>query len=331
LSSLLTGHPDVEVVGTASDGDEALRMAAALRPELITLDLEMPRMDGFTFLRLLMATRPTPVVVISSHSGKENVFRALELGAIDFITKPDQLLVGKTEPMREQLDRMVQVVRQLSPAVLRSRLRSDPVPGEATVAWSEPSVRVPERVVAVAASTGGPTALIELFTRLPQKSSAALVVAQHMPDRFTRTFAERLDRQSPFRVREAEHLHEVAPQNGLVCPGGRCLEVERRNERLVARVVYPRAEDRYAPSADRLFTSVARAAGPAAIAVVMTGMGDDGAKGVQAIKEAGGMVLAESEETAVVFGMPKVAERSGCVDEMLPLPRLVARIVELIS
>lgn len=336
LASLLGSHQGVEVVGSASDGDEALRMANAVKPELITLDLEMPRMDGFTFLRLLMASRPTPVVVISSHAGKENVFRALELGAIDFITKPDQLLVGKTESMRDQLDHMVQVVRQLSPAVLRGRAHTPThirggAEASSAKSWAEAGGGIPSRVVAVAASTGGPTALIELFSSLPRHSNAALVVAQHMPDRFTRTFAERLDKQSSFRVREAEHLHEVSPQNALVCPGGRCMEVERRERRLVARVVYPRARDRYAPSADRLLTSVAESAGERAIGVVMTGMGDDGAEGALAIKEAGGTVLAESEETAVVFGMPKVAQRLGAVDDMLPLPRLIERIVELVS
>jgi two-component system chemotaxis response regulator CheB len=334
LSGLLRERPGVEVVGTASDGDEALRMANALSPDLITLDLEMPRMDGFTFLRLLMANRPTPVVVVSSHAGKENVFRALELGAIDFITKPEQLLTGNTEAVREQLDNMVAMVKQLAPASLELRraLRdTDAVNTRSKPAVSDAPTRIPRRVVAIAASTGGPTALMELFAGLPSRSRAAVVVAQHMPERFTTTFAERLDRASSFRVREAEHQHELSPRGAMICPGGRCMEVDREDDHLVVRVVRPQASDRYAPSADRLLSSVARAAGERAIGVVLTGMGDDASKGVVDIKRAGGIVLAEAADTAVVYGMPRTAQKTGCVDEVLPLPQLIERLGELVS
>jgi two-component system chemotaxis response regulator CheB len=329
LGELLRSSAGVHVVGTAGDGEQALRMASQLNPDLITLDLEMPRMDGFTFLRLLMTNRPTPVVVISSHSAKDNVFRALELGALDFITKPDALGV---EPLKPQLDRMIETVRQLSPAGfgLRRGLFKQAAEQAATAAAIAGS-GMPSPVVAIAASTGGPSALMELFAALPSSGAGAIAVAQHMPERFTRTFAERLDRQSSFRVREAEHLFELSPHSALICPGGRSLELERRGERLVARVVRRSTEDRYAPSADRLFSSVARAAGERAVGVVLTGMGDDAAKGVVEIKQAGGRVLCESEATAVVYGMPRVAVQTGCADEVLPLGELVARVRELVS
>jgi two-component system chemotaxis response regulator CheB len=186
-------------------------------------------------------------------------------------------------------------------------------------------------VVAIAASTGGPTALMELFAALPAGGSGAIVIAQHMPERFTRTFAERLDKQGSFRVAEAEHGGELSPHGALICPGGRCLELERRGQRLVARVVHPARDDRYAPSADRLFRNVARIAGRNAIGVVLTGMGEDGAKGVVAIKAAGGYVLAETEESAVVYGMPRAAVQTGCVDETLPLAALIARVGQLLA
>lgn len=343
LSGLLGALPLVQVVGTAADGDEALRVVSEKNPDLITLDLEMPRMDGFTFLRLLMASRPTPVIVISSHDGRESVFRALELGAIDFVAKPSAMLTGQTEAIRAQLEEVVALVRQLAPsgpwrksrggtadfgqarqpsgtASVSNRVEAQPVPR-----------REPSRVLGIAASTGGPTALMELFAPLSEMSPCAIVVAQHMPERFTKSFAERLDKSSRFRVREAEHMHEVLPGSAFVCPGGRCLELHRQDDRLVARVVFPASTDRHAPSADRLLTSLARACGDKAIAVVLTGMGDDASKGVIEVKKAGGLVLAEAEETAVVYGMPKAAVATGCVDEVLPLPRLIQRIAELLA
>jgi two-component system chemotaxis response regulator CheB len=339
LSGLLTAMPQVQVVGTAADGDEALRVVGERTPDLITLDLEMPRMDGFTFLRLLMASRPTPVVVISSHDGRESVFRALELGAIDFVAKPTTMLAGQAETIRAQLENVVALVRQLAPSgPWRTKARSAAstsdsatlrVPSTPVVAT--PVRRMPSRVLAIAASTGGPTALMEIFAPLTSSSPVGIVVAQHMPERFTKSFAERLDKSSRFRVREAEHLDELGPGAALVCPGGRCLELHRQDDKLLARVAFPASTDRHAPSADRLLTSVARAVGDRAIAVVLTGMGDDAAKGVVEIKRAGGMVLVESEETAVVYGMPKAAFATGCVDEQLPLPKLVQRIGELLA
>ena len=224
IAEILEACPEINVVGKAADGEEALRLATALRPDIITLDLEMPKMDGFTFMRLLMASRPTPVVVISSHAAKEQVFRALELGAIDFIAKPDasahgELPVGPpAEPLRRELDRVLEMVRQLSPAGVRTRavVRAHASQPAGTRPRPEPQTTAPNRVIAVAASTGGPTALMELFAALPPTGRGALMVAQHMPERFTRTFAERLDKQGSFRVREADHLNELLAQSALI-------------------------------------------------------------------------------------------------------------------
>lgn len=340
LGDLLDGIPGVEVIGKASDGDEALRLTVALRPDLITLDLEMPRMDGFTFLRLLMASRPTPVIVISGHAAKENVFRALELGAIDFITKPQESLAGNLGPVKQQLEQMVEMVRQLSPASIEPARRMPQRAGTATAAYpsakAEPVARKatptpPKKIVVIASSTGGPTALLEVFARLPAEAAASVLVAQHMPERFTRTFADRLDRLSSFSVQEASDIQELASGMGLVCPGGRSIEVGQVDGKLIARVVWPAESDRYAPSADRLFTSAAAVAGDRVIGVVLTGMGDDGSRGVAAIKQAGGLVLVEAEETAVVYGMPRAAQNAGRVDYTLPLRALAQRLTELIA
>jgi two-component system, chemotaxis family, protein-glutamate methylesterase/glutaminase len=336
LSDLLSQIAGVTVVGAAQDGDEALRYAASFAPDLITLDLEMPRMDGFTFLRLLMASRPTPVLIVSSHSAKENVFRALELGAIDFIAKPETLLTTQTQSVREQLDKMVAMVRQLAPtsALVRRSTRPRDI-SRPTVAVN-PSIqprrpRPPSRLMVVASSTGGPTALLDLFAQLPQRSDTCVVVAQHMPERFTRAFAERLDRMSPFRVREAADGESLYAEQAVVCPGGKCVEVDFLNGRVLLHVVAPDPRDRYTPSGDRLFRSAARAMGNRVIGVVLTGMGEDGAQGVVDIKNASGTVYVESEETAVVFGMPRCAQATGAVDEILALPALIARLAGLVA
>jgi two-component system chemotaxis response regulator CheB len=344
LAELLAGMPGVEVVGKAADGDEALRLAFDLEPDLVTLDLEMPRMDGFTFLRLLMSRRPTPVIVVSGYSEKENVFRALELGALDFVAKPARTVTGDLGTIRDDLAAKVALVRALSPARAaqpgfpRFGLRG---PGESTATGVFPAVgarpvarggdATPTWLVGIASSTGGPTALIELFARMPATAPAAILVAQHMPERFTRTFAERLDRITPFRVSEAGDVTLLRSGMALVCPGGRCLEVVRRGADFLAKAVPPAASDRYAPSGDRLLESIARAAGRQGIGVVLTGMGDDGAQGALALRRSGGLVFAESAETAVVYGMPAAAQRLGGVDRSLPLGQLIDALVQTIA
>ncbi len=337
ISEMLMTIPGVEVVGKASDGDEALRLVGELGPDLITLDLEMPRMDGFKFLRLLMARRPTPVIVVSGYAEKDNVFRALELGAIDFIAKPSRTLASDLSSIGEDLGAMVAMVRQLAPSGADTAKRAisrhpEPIqlPRVEAVARSEGSE--PRSIVVIGSSTGGPTALVEVFRRIPPTANAAFVVAQHMPERFTKTFAERLDRLGGVRVREASATHRLEAGSAWVCPGGRCIELVADGRGSVSvQVVRSASDDRYVPSVDRLFTTAATAAGTRVLAAVLTGMGDDGAKGVTAIKGKGGTVLAESPETAVIYGMPGSAARTGCVDESLPLRNLADRIVELVG
>ncbi len=339
LAELLTSIDGVEVVGKAGDGHEGLRLAAELKPDLITLDLEMPRMDGFTFLRLLLAKTPTPVIVVSGYSAKENVFRALELGALDFVAKPSRTVTPELSTIREDLVAKVQMVRQLSPAKLDPKARGVTVTGtgvhrlpEARAATVPPPGTELRHVVLVGASTGGPTALLELFSRLPSGVPASIVVAQHMPERFTKAFAERLDRAGPFRVREAEDGVELLPGHAYVCPGGRCVEVASQGPgHYTLSVVSPRQNDRYVPSASRLFESAAPLIAERLIAVVLTGMGDDGASALPRVKDHKGLVLAESADTAVVYGMPASAVRTGCVERSLPLVPLAEHVASLLK
>ncbi len=317
LGRLLESACGAEVVGVAADGEQALREAERLRPDLVLLDLQMPRMDGFTFLRLLMARRPTPVVVISAQSRRTDVFKALELGALDFVPKPegDALL----ESLRDALVEKCQLVRALRIENLAPR---DAGPARAIPAEAA-------GIVAIGASTGGPAAIQRLLSMLAGDLPLAFVVAQHMPERFTAAFAERLARTTSFVASEAADGDVVAAGRVLVAPGGRHLEVRRGIDGVLrAAIVAPAAvqDARYCPSADVLFASVARAAGSRACAIVLTGMGQDGRAGVRAVKGAGGLTLAESEDTAVVYGMPQAAADSGAVDEVLALPGLAERI-----
>lgn len=324
IADIFANEPDVEVVGKAADGEEALRLATTLKPDVITLDLEMPRMDGFTFLRILMAKQPTPVLVVSSYSQKENVFKALELGALDFIAKPDRQISPDAADLRDQILAKVKMVRSLRPGAIVSPLGRPRVTSNAPVNRVDSrgpiSMQFPRHVVAIASSTGGPSALLEIFGRVPTSASFAMLVAQHMPDKFTRTFAERLDRRGPVRTAEAQDGDQVFALTGFVCPGRQCMELVTQGNELRLKVGPGTATDRYVPSADRLLKSVAKAMGPRAIGIILTGMGDDGVEGARAIRDAGGTVIAESQETAVVYGMPSAAVRAGIVSRVLPLP-----------
>lgn len=312
IVQLLERSPLVEVVDVARDGEEALRKALDLDLDLITLDLEMPRMDGFTLLRILMAQKPTPVLVVSGLAGKEDVWKALELGAVDFVTKPTRRAAPELATIEVELLRKVLAVGEMRIDRVRERITHPP-------SAARDSGKAAQRVVVLGASTGGPAALMQLFGALRAEASCAFLVAQHMPEGFTRSFADRLARTTPFRAREAETGMTPEPGSILVAPGGRHLELEAQGGRIVTRVAGAGPAERFAPSVDRLFASAAKCYGADLLGVVLTGMGDDGAAGALAVKRAGGNVIAESEETAVVYGMPRQAVRIGAVDAVLPL------------
>lgn len=324
LTSMLATQPDVQVVAEACDGEQGLREALRARPDVICLDLAMPRMDGFTFLRLLMARQPTPVIVVSSFSRKVDVFKALELGALDFIAKPEGG-PGRLGRIRDELVQKVRAVRALRMETLERRAHD-----ATAVPRASPEPREILRVACLGASTGGPPALQRILTDLPGNLPMAVLVAQHMPERFTRAFAERMARIADFRVAEAEDGQPLAAGRAYVAPGGRHLALERsRSGGARLRVTEPRPGERrrYCPSIDLLFESAAGILGDRVCGVVLTGMGSDGRDGLGRIKRAGGLTLAESPETAVVYGMPGEAVAAGGVDEVLPLDAIAARLV----
>ncbi|MCA9580525.1 MAG: chemotaxis-specific protein-glutamate methyltransferase CheB [Myxococcales bacterium] len=338
VASMLAESPHIAVVGRASGGEEALKMALTLRPDVITLDLEMPGMDGFAFLRLLFARWSVPVIVVSSQASHENVFRALELGAIDFVAKPGGDGGSSVQEVSEALRGKIEHISKVSPSALGAqhrRLGSDGRDRSERPSSRPPPVRSPStaarRLLAIGASTGGPVGIVDLIRSLPPIGNYAVAVVQHMPERFTASYATRLDRLGVLSFAEAVDGMPILGGGGVVCPGGRCLLVETRDRGAIYRVVKPADMDRYVPSVDRFLLSAAACYGSRLTAAILTGMGDDGAEGVRAVKGAGGTVLAEAPETAVMYGMPSATVHTGVADAVLPRGALGSRIGQILS
>lgn len=312
LVELLSADDELEIIGTAADGEEGLKLALSQKPDAIALDLHMPRVDGFTFLRLLMAKRPTPVVVVSSQARQSDAFRALELGAVEFIARPTRPLEAG-DPALAELRAKLKAMRHVGSSALRvgKAAAEEPITGRRTM-----------RLAVIGASTGGPPALTQVLSRLPADLPLAVLIAQHMPESFTKAFAERLNRACSFEVAEASEGQELRPGLALIAPGGHDMAVSRTLRGLAIQVLPPDASVRYRPSVDILFQSVATHAPGLAIGlcgVVLTGMGSDGREGVVALHKAGALTIAESQESAVIFGMPKEAIDTGRVNRVLPL------------
>jgi len=332
ISGMIDRDPLMTVVGTAINGEEAIRLAVSRAPDVITLDLEMPGLDGYSVLRWLASNRPIPAIVVSSRQGQNDVFKALELGAVDFVLKPQ----AHASPEYARLEATL-------PAKIRAAAVSRrPTPGERPpsgnagmphpggAASDASAIGATEGLLAIGASTGGPAALTAIFEALPPLG-AAVVVAQHMPAGFTGLFAERLARVARMPVCETHDGQRIQPGRAYLAPGGHHLELAGEFPRLRARVSPRGADDLYSPAVDRLFRSAAESAGRAVLAVVLTGMGSDGRDGVVAVRRAGGRSVAESEESAIVFGMPREAALTGAVDEVHALADLPAAIVRLLS
>jgi two-component system chemotaxis response regulator CheB len=310
---------DIEVVGTAADGEEGLARARELRPDVVTLDVKMPRLGGLETLERLMAEQPVPVLLMSTltQEGAEVTLRGLELGAMDFVDK------SSVQPMSmlSLAEELIAKIRALGGA--RVRARPHPTP-ERT---AEEGALLAEAVV-IAASTGGPSALQSIVSGLPAGFPAAVLVVQHIPRGFTRSLAERLDARSAIPVREAHDGDAVGPGTVLIAPAGIHTKLSRSSREDVHVVLdeEPR-EALHRPSADVLMASAAQAYGSRLVGVVLTGMGSDGTDGLRAIRSAGGRTLAESEETCVIYGMPKAALDAGVVDRVAPLDRMAGEIV----
>ncbi len=338
LTAILSEDPDIEIMGVATDPFAAARKIQEEIPDVITLDVEMPRMDGITFLRKLMLQRPIPVVMCSSltEEGSETLLQALEAGAVDIILKPR---IGAADYLADEAVRIREVVKAASHARIPGNRR----PGDASAARSGPAAKLTadvmlpppsgkamakttEMVVCVGASTGGTEALRELLEALPA-NSPGMVIVQHMPEKFTAAFAKRLNGLCEVEVKEAVDGDPVLRGHVLIAPGDRHMLLERHGARYSVSVKPGPLVSRHRPSVDVLFRSAARAAGSNAMGVIMTGMGDDGARGMLEMKQAGAYTVAQDEASCVVFGMPKEAIAHGGVDRVLPLDQLAREIL----
>jgi len=323
LSRLLGDDPEIRVVGSARDGYEALEKVQELDPDLVTLDVEMPRMDGLETLARIMESSPRPVIMVSSltEEGAEVTLRALDMGAVDYVPKSIGSNPLEVVKIRKTLCEKVKAV---------ARRRTAPRPAFAPGS-PRPTRLGPARLVAIGASTGGPPALQKVFSGLTEGFRAPVVVVQHMPRAFTKAFAKRLDAMGPLAVKEAETGDRLEAGQAFVAPGGRHVVVHRDGRGLVLQVTERPTDTLHRPSVDVTFGSVAEVPVPDALAVVLTGMGSDGAQGAAAIKARGGTVVAQSPETCVVYGMPRAVVEAGVADAVLPIDRIAPAIQEAAS
>jgi two-component system chemotaxis response regulator CheB len=330
LSDVLSRDPAIEVIGTASDPFVAAERMREQVPDVITLDIEMPRMDGLTFLQKIMRQHPIPVVICSTlaEEGAQSTLKALEYGAVDIIAKPR---LGTKQFLEESSMILCQAVKSAAGARLRAsspgravepKLTADAILSRATGAM----LQTTEKVVVIGASTGGTEALRAMLEVLPP-DAPGLVIVQHMPEVFTRAFANRLDTLCQISVKEAESNDTVLRGRALIAPGNHHVLLKRSGARYYVDIKDGPLVCRHRPSVDVLFRSAARYAGKNAVAVIMTGMGDDGARGMREMKEAGAATIAQDEATSIVFGMPNEAIKLGAVDEILPLKAIAKAIL----
>ena len=319
VERMLGTADDIVVVGFAADGEEGLAKARELRPDVVTLDVKMPRLGGLETLERLMAEQPVPVLLMSTltQEGAEVTLRGLELGAMDFVDK------SSVQPMSmlSLAEELIAKVRALGGARVRARPKAARARAEGV------SEAPAAECVVIAASTGGPTALQAVVSGLPAGFPAAVLVVQHIPRGFTRSLAERLDARSAIPVREAHDGEQVVPGTVLIAPAGIHTKLARRRGAIEIALDEEPRDALHRPSADVLMVSAAEAFGPRVVGIVLTGMGSDGAEGLRAIREKGGLTQAESEETCVIYGMPKAAIEAGVVHRVVPIERVAGEIL----
>lgn len=327
LKEIIQADPELELVGQAPDAYVARDLIKQLNPDVLTLDVEMPRMDGLTFLEKLMRGRPMPVVMISSltEQGSEATFRAMELGAVDFVAKPK---LGIREGMQAYAEEICYKIKAASLARLIPRPVQPVMPVEDTPRSGAPRPIVgTEKLIAIGASTGGTEAIKDVLLGLPA-DSPGIVITQHMPPGFTRSFAERLNRMTRLNVVEAKGGERILPGHAFLAPGDKHLLVERSGANYVTRLSDAEPVRRHKPAVDPMFHSVAQCAGRNVIACLLTGMGKDGAQGMLEIRQAGGYTVAQNEATCVVYGMPREAVAIGGAEDILPLGEIAEALLQ---
>jgi len=330
ISTMLDKDPGIKVVGTARDGSEGLEMVRKLDPDVVTMDIEMPKMDGLTALRQIMMEAPRPVLMVSSLTteGAESTLKAMELGAVDFI--PKQLSKVSLDVVKIEKDLIAKVktvaarkMRHVTATRTSARPLSSPVKSVAASATGKPK----RDVIAIGVSTGGPPVVQKILSSLPADFPASIVIAQHMPAAFTGPFAKRLDGVSALTVKEAENGDILKPGHVFIAPGGRHVVLDQKISRVDVVVTDHPAGELYKPSANVLISSVAQAVGRRALGVILTGMGNDGCEGIRDLKSKGGRALAQSDNTCVVYGMPKAIVDENLADEIVDLDDLAESII----
>jgi len=330
LTEILSRDPGIEVVGAAADPLLARDKIKRLNPDVMTLDVEMPRMDGLAFLENVMRLRPMPVVMISSltERGADTTLQALALGAVDFVSKPK---LDVASGLQSYSDEIIAKVKTAAKARVRPLARTGAPRVNLDTALPAPPAlrfRTTDRLIAIGASAGGTEALRVVLEQMPA-DAPAIVLTQHIPAGFSRAFAERLDRHSAMAVREASDGEAILPGHAYLPPGGQHMRIIRDGARWRARIDDGPAVNRHKPAVDVLFRSVAQSAGGNAVGAILTGMGDDGARGLLEMSQAGAPTLVQDEASSVVWGMPGAAMRMGAAKEALPLERIAQRLLDL--
>ena len=329
IKRIMDKDQSIEVIGISSDGVDAMAKTLRLKPDLITLDLEMPEMGGFSFLRWVMRKNPIPVIIVSSFADSKTVFKALELGAVDFIAKPTRVTTKQSRNLERDLLQKVKGTKELRLDRLSKNLelveeqKTHPSPPETKEQHVE--------AIAIGASTGGPTALQIILTQIPSDFPVGIAISQHMPKGFTAPFAARINGISKIRVKEARDGEVLEPAKALICPGGYHMRFKKRGKKIIASVKEPKPADKYIPSVDIMMLSLTDIYGPGTMGVVLTGMGNDGKAGMLEIKKRGGYTIVESEETAVVFGMPGEVIKAGAAGRVLPISEIPAELMKLVQ
>ncbi len=329
IRKILERDEDITVVDTAVNGVDAISKVTKLRPDVVTLDLEMPGMDGFSFLRWMMKENPIPIIIVSSIGDSKTVFKALELGAVDFVIKPTPKASKELESIEKDLLRKIKTIPSLKMDRLKKNLSL--LDSAHIIKESGTTEYFNAELVAIGSSTGGPAALQAILTRLPGQLPAGIVISQHMPAGFTRQFAKRLDKLSELQIKEAEHGDVVGQGKVFICPGGHHMHLKKRTNSVVVNLKEATEDDRYTPSIDTMMVSAADVYGQNLLGVVLTGMGYDGKRGMVEIKSKGGYTIVESEETSVVFGMPNEVIGAGVADKVLPLDAIPKEILKRVK
>ncbi len=332
VTEMLNADPEIEVIGTASNGQEGVDKVVQLRPDVVTMDIEMPVLDGISAVRKIMSVRPTPVLMFSSltHEGAQATLEALEAGAVDFLPKRfEDISQDRNEAKQLLCQRVRALGRKSSASVAVRPVPSKPVNGTPVIAPARAAGKANYKLVAIGTSTGGPVALQQVLATLPADYPLPLLLVQHMPASFTPTFAQRLNQLCAITVKEAADGEALKPGTALLAPGGRQMVIEQRNGATVVRIQDSEPGQNYKPSVDTTFSSLARSLPGQVLGIILTGMGADGREGSRQLKQGGATIWAQDEQSCVIYGMPMAVVDAGLADQVLPLSEIGVNLAKV--